>query len=167
MAHYCTGWERKTLTLGCPPPLLIMVFTCLCLLWRWWRILAWSQILWGLRVMVVAIFGFVVRQCSLNTLMTLFPPAQAPIHHGVPCTYLGRGLQGGNAINQVGWWWVWHLTDKAEYLEVHNLDKEEPEGGAGSPWVTDSLWYQGEPPSHTCLDPFYVPDPLLQVPARK
>ena len=27
---------------------------------------------------------------------------QAPIHHGVTCTYIGRGLQGGSAINQVG-----------------------------------------------------------------
>ena len=30
------------------------------------------------------------------------PPTQAPIHHVVSCTYIGRGLQGGNAINQVG-----------------------------------------------------------------
>ena len=27
---------------------------------------------------------------------------QAPIHHGVPCIYIGRGLQGRIAINQVG-----------------------------------------------------------------
>ena len=26
---------------------------------------------------------------------------QAHIHHGVPCTYIGRVLQGGSAINQV------------------------------------------------------------------
>ena len=29
---------------------------------------------------------------------------QAPIHHGVPCTYISRRLQGGSAINQVGLW---------------------------------------------------------------
>ena len=38
----------KKLTLGCPPPLLLMVFPCLCLLCRWWIILAWRQRLWGL-----------------------------------------------------------------------------------------------------------------------
>ena len=27
---------------------------------------------------------------------------QSPIHHGVPCTCIGRGLQGGSAIVQVG-----------------------------------------------------------------
>ena len=29
------------------------------------------------------------------------PPTQDSIHHGLPCTYIGRGLQGGSAINQV------------------------------------------------------------------
>ena len=70
--HYCKGQDRKTLTLGCPPPLLLMVFPCLCLLWRWWRISDQRQILWGLRVMVVAIFGFVGRHWSQITLMTMF-----------------------------------------------------------------------------------------------
>ena len=27
---------------------------------------------------------------------------QAPIHHGVPCTYISRGFQGGSAIDEVG-----------------------------------------------------------------
>ena len=48
---------------------------------------------------------------------------------------------------------------------MHNLDEEEPEGGAGSLGVTNSLRDQGEAPSHTCFDPFCIPDPLLQVPA--
>ena len=56
---------------------------------------------------------------------------------------------------------------KAEYAEVHNLDEEDPEGGAGSPVCTDSLQYQVEAPSHTCFDPFFIPDPLLQFPAGK
>ena len=101
-AQYCTGPEKKTLTLGYSPPLLLMLFPCLCLLWRWWRILARRQRFWGLRVMVVAIFGFVGRHWSQNTPMAMFYPTQDPIHHGVTCTYIGRGLQGGSAINQVG-----------------------------------------------------------------
>ena len=43
------------------------------------------------------------------------------------------GLQGGSAINKIGWWWSWHGVDKAEYAEVYNLDKEEPEG-VGALW---------------------------------
>ena len=31
-----------------------------------------------------------------------FFTTQAPIHHGVPCTYIVRGLQGRSAIDQVG-----------------------------------------------------------------
>ena len=54
-----------------------------------------------------------------------------------------------------------------EYAEVHNLDEEEPEGGTGSLGCTYSLLYQGEASSHTCFDPFYITDPLLQVPARQ
>ena len=37
---------------------------------------------------------------------------------------------------------------------MHNLDKEEPEGGAGSPGGTYSLRDQGEEPSHTCFKSF-------------
>ena len=37
-----------------------------------------------------------------NKPMTLFFPTQSPIHYGVPFTYIGRGLQGGSVINQVG-----------------------------------------------------------------
>ena len=91
-AHYCTVRERKTLTLGCPTPLLLVVFSCLCLLWRWWRICDWWQRLWVLLVMVVAIFGFVGRHWRQSTLMDLFSSTQAPIHHGVPCTYISTGL---------------------------------------------------------------------------
>ena len=29
-------------------------------------------------------------------------PTQASILHGVTCTYIGSGLQGGSAINEVG-----------------------------------------------------------------
>ena len=101
MANYCTGQERKTLTLGLPPPLLLVVFTCLGMLWSWWGFLAWRQRFWGLQVIGVAIFGFVGRHWSQNTLMTLFFFTQSPIRHGVPCTYISRVLQGGSEINQV------------------------------------------------------------------
>ena len=47
------------------------------------------------------------------------------------------------------------------------LEKEDPEGGAGPLGCTDSLRDQGEAQSHTCFDPFCVPDALLQVPAGK
>ena len=50
---------------------------------------------------------------------------------------------------------------------MHNLDEEYPEGDMGSPGCIDSLRDQGEAPYHTCFDPFYIPDPLLQVPAEK
>ena len=67
-----------TLSLGYLPPLILMVFPCLCLLWRWWIILAWIQRLWGLKVMVVTICEFVGRHWSQNTPMTLF------LHHTSP-----------------------------------------------------------------------------------
>ena len=57
---------------------------------------------WELRMMVVAVFGFVGMHWSLNTPLTMFPPTQDPIRHGVPCTYIGRGLQGGSATNKIG-----------------------------------------------------------------
>ena len=76
--HYCTGLERKKPTLGCPPPLLLMVFPCLLLSWRCWIILAWRKRLWGLRVLVVEIFGFVGRHWSRSTLMNEFPPHTSP-----------------------------------------------------------------------------------------
>ena len=47
---------------------------------------------------------------------------------------------------------------------MHNLDEEETEGGAGSPGCTNSLWDQGEAPSHTCFELFCIPDTLLHVP---
>ena len=55
----------------------------------------------------------------------------------------------------------------AEYAEVHNLDEEDTEGGAGSPGGTDSLRDQVEAPSQTCFDPFCIPDPLLRVSSGK
>ena len=48
---------------------------------------------------------------------------------------------------------------------MHNLDKEEPEGGTGSPGGTYSLQDQVEVPSPTGFDPFGIPDTLMQVPA--
>ena len=48
---------------------------------------------------------------------------------------------------------------------MHNLDKDDPEGGAGSQGGTYSLQDQGEAPYHTCFKPFCIPDPILQVPA--
>ena len=33
-----------------------------------------------------------------------FSLTQIPIQYRVPCTYVGRGLQGGGVINQVGCW---------------------------------------------------------------
>ena len=54
-----------------------------------------------------------------------------------------------------------------EYAEVNNLDKENPEGGTVSLGCKYSLLYQGEASSHTCFEPFCIPDPLLQVPARQ
>ena len=62
---------------------------------------------------------------------------QAPIDHVVPFTYIARCFQGRSAIDQVGQWWGWHRIDEAEYSEVHNMDKEYPEGGSGSPGGTD------------------------------
>ena len=47
---------------------------------------------------------------------------------------------------------------------MHNLDEEESEGGVGYPGGTYSLQDQIEAPSHTYFGPFYMPDPLLQVP---
>ena len=38
---------------------------------------------------------------SKYTNKSVSPPTQSPIHHGVPCTYIGRGFQGGSATNQV------------------------------------------------------------------
>ena len=32
----------------------------------------------------------------------VYPPPKALIHHGLPCTYIGRVLKGGSTINQVG-----------------------------------------------------------------
>ena len=90
MAHYCTGLEKKTLTLGCRPPLLLMVFPYLSMLCRWWRVLHWRKIWWGLIVMVVEIFGSVGRHWSQNIAMNPFFAIQAPLHHGVPCTYIVR-----------------------------------------------------------------------------
>ena len=48
---------------------------------------------------------------------------------------------------------------------MHNLDEEEPEGGAGSPGGTASMQDQREAPSRTGFDPFFIPDLLIQVPA--
>ena len=47
---------------------------------------------------------------------------------------------------------------------MHNLDEEYPEGGTGYPGGKYSLQDQGEAPYHTGFDPFFIPDPLLQVP---
>ena len=52
-------------------------------------------------------------------------------------------------------------------MQKYNLDEEDPEGGAVSKGGTDSLQDQGEASSHTCFDPFCIPDPLLQVSAGK
>ena len=48
---------------------------------------------------------------------------------------------------------------------MHKLYEEDPKGGAGSSGGTYSLWDQEEAPSHTGLDPFCIPDPLIQIPA--
>ena len=42
---------------------------------------------------------------------------QDPIHHGATCTHIGRGLQGGSAIDQFGWWWGW------QKLKSRNMQK--------------------------------------------
>ena len=47
---------------------------------------------------------------------------------------------------------------------MHNLEEEDLEGGAGSLGGKASLWDQGEAPSHTDVDPFCLPDPLIHVP---
>ena len=46
---------------------------------------------------------------------------------------------------------------------MHNMDKVDTEGGAGSLGGTASLWDQGEAPSHTGVDPFCLTDPLIHV----
>ena len=92
MAHYCTGPERKKLILGCRTPLLLMVFPCIRLLWRGWINSDWRQILWRLLVMMVALLRFVGRQWSQNTPMNPLFTTEAPIHHGVSCTHIGRVL---------------------------------------------------------------------------
>ena len=67
-----------TLTLGCLPPLIRMVFSCISLSRRRWRNFAWRKRLWVLQLMVLEIFGSVERHWSRNTVMTPF------FHHPIP-----------------------------------------------------------------------------------
>ena len=102
-AHYCTGRERKNNHIGMPSTT------------------ATDGVSLSLSVMeVVENFGLeenivgITSDCGGNLWVCRealeskynnesFPlPTQSPIHHGVPCTYIDRGLQGGSEINQVG-----------------------------------------------------------------
>ena len=107
-AHYCTGPDRdRNLTLGYRPPLLMMVFPRICLLWRRWRISDRRRRLRGLRVMAVEIFGFVGRQWIQNTPMTLFPHTPHPIPYS-PWSDLRIYWQGlaRREYNQSSWMMV-------------------------------------------------------------
>ena len=100
--HYCTGPKRKNNHIGMPSNTATD------------GVYLYSSVMevvenFGLEAKIVGITsdgGGNIRVCrealeSKYTNDSVFF-TQSHIHHGVSCAYIGRGLQGGSAINQVG-----------------------------------------------------------------
>ena len=101
-AHYCTGQEIKNTHIGMPSTTATDGVSLY---------LSVMEVVdnFGLKEKIVGITSdgggnfWVCREAleSKYTNESVFFFTQAPINHGAPCIYIGRGLQGGSEINQV------------------------------------------------------------------
>ena len=102
-AHYFTVWERKSTHIEMPSTTgtggVSLSFSVMEVVENF-----------GLESKIVVINSdgggnhWVCREAleSKYTNDSVFFFTQAPIHYGVPCTYISRGFQGGSTINQAG-----------------------------------------------------------------
>ena len=101
-AHYCRGLERKNTEIGMSSitatdgvPLFLSI-----------REVVDNFFLKSKIVRITSDGGSNLQVCrnameSKYTNGSIFT-TQDPIHHGATCTHIGRGLQGGSAIDQFG-----------------------------------------------------------------